>query len=32
MNWLIEGLILIALGVLVACIAAKTCEYFGDNR
>jgi hypothetical protein len=32
MNWIFEGLILIALGIVIACIVAKACECFGDNK
>jgi hypothetical protein len=32
MNWLIEGLIFIGLGILAICIVAKACECFGEDK
>jgi len=32
MNWLIEGLIFIALGIIAAFIIAKACECFGEDK
>jgi hypothetical protein len=32
MNWLIEGLIFIAIAILVMFIVVKVCDCFGENK